>query len=205
VEGSAGNGAGQQIQGFVGRGELFEHALQQRCLGAAQGGAQLGQAAQAVAQGGQIPRAGAAQGHPGGDALHVRHAAQGAPHRFHRAFAQLGHGHVAVGGGAPVAQGVVQGVAQPARAHAGGAGVEQGQQGGRSLAAQGLGDLQVAPGGRVQAQEGAVALGRQRGDVGQGLALGGAGVIKQGRRRGQGHRHLVGAEAGQIAGAESGW
>jgi hypothetical protein len=47
------------------------------------------------------------------------------------------------------------------------------------LAAQGLGDLEVAPGGGVEAQIGAVALGGEGGDVGQGLALGGAGVVEQ--------------------------
>jgi hypothetical protein len=57
-----------------------------------------------------------------------------------------------------VAQRMVQRVAQKARAHRGDAGVEQAAQRRRWLAAQRFGQFQVAPGGRVEAQEGAVAL-----------------------------------------------
>ena len=198
------DGAGEQVQRHLGRGEFFQHPHQQRRLGCAEGGAQLGEAGQAVAQGRQIPRPCAAQRDPGGDALHVRHPAQHPPHRLDRALAQLADRHVAVGRCGAVAQRVVQGVAQPARAHAGGAAVEQREQRGRRLAAQGLGDLEVAAGGGVEAQEGAVTLGGEGGDVGQRLALGGAGVVEQRRGGGQGHRHLVGPEAGQVAGAEVG-
>jgi hypothetical protein len=75
--------------------------------------------------------------------------------RAHLAFDrthQLGHRGMARRGLGALAQRVVQGMAQPARTHAGHAGVEQREQGGRRLAAQGLGQLQVAPGGGVQAQ-----------------------------------------------------
>ena len=48
--GLGGDGAGEEFQRVIWRGQLFEHPHQQRRLGRAQGRAQLGQAREAVAQ-----------------------------------------------------------------------------------------------------------------------------------------------------------
>ena len=71
-----------------------------------------------------------------------------------------------------VGQRVVQRVAQPAAAHAGGAGIEQRQQRGRWLAADGLADFEIAPRRRIHAQEAALGLDVQRADMRNRRALG---------------------------------
>jgi hypothetical protein len=192
--------------------------------------AELGQAGEALAQRGEITRTGAAQRDAGGDAVDVGDTAQGRAHRGGDAAVATGEG-VAFGAvadlprhavihvrldrahqlgdrGMPrrrlgaLAQRVVQGMAQPARTHAGGAGVEQREQGGRRLAAQGLGQFQVAPGGGVQAQIFGFALDSKAGDVGERLALGGLGVVVECGGGAERDRQIFYPKAGQVAGAE---
>ena len=93
-------------------------------------------------------------------------------------------------------------MAQQAAAHAAGAFVEQREQRRRRLAAQRLGELQVAARRRVQPQVFAGALGGDRGDVREGLALGLRRVVEQRAAGADGERHVLAAEAGERAGAE---
>jgi hypothetical protein len=177
------------------RGELFEHAASSGAWPAAQRGAQLGQAARLSrraerSRGRALRRAMRA-------VMRSTSARRAAPcaadaGRCRPSPDQFGRRPSWRWAAALRSAADGAGVAQPARAHAGGAGVEQGEQGGRRLAAQGLGEFQVAPGGGVQAQEGALALEGERGDVGQGLVLRGAGVLVQGAGAASAGRHLVG-------------
>jgi hypothetical protein len=89
-----------------------------------------------------------------------------------------------------------------ARAHRGDAGVEQAAQGWRRLAAQGFGEFQVAPGRRVEAEEGRVALDNQRLHMRQGARLRRLRVTQQRAGGGDGRPQTVGAKAGQRGGAE---
>ena len=93
-------------------------------------------------------------------------------------------------------------MAQQAAAHAGGAFVEQREQRRRGLAAQGLGELEVAPRGGVEAHVFAGALGAHRGDVRERLALRLGGVVEQRAARADRQRHVLAAVAGERGGAE---
>jgi hypothetical protein len=118
--------------------------------------AHLSEPRKAVAQRGKVARAGIFQRDAGGDALDVGEATK-APWpvpppgrcRLLRSGRRRPRG---VRAECAVGRGMVQAVAQPARAHAGGAGVEQRKQGGRRLAAQGFRDFKIAPGRGIQAQ-----------------------------------------------------
>ena len=69
------------------------------------------------------------------------------------AFAeQFGDGLMPLRGIVAIGQWVVQAMAQPARAHAGRAGVEQRQQRWRGQTPQRFGNFQVAAGGRIEAK-----------------------------------------------------
>ncbi len=220
--GLGGDGTLQQFERIGRNGECGADFAQQRGAAAAQCLLQRGQAGEGVAQGGQVARARTAQRNAGGDPVHVGHSAQGAAHGGgaaagaglqaldgklvatlgHLLTHQLSNRRMARSGHCPLAQGVVQGVTQPARAHAGHAGVEQREQGGRGFAAQGFGEFEVAPGGGVQAQVLGFALDDEAGDVGEGLALSGLGIVVERRRGTEGHRQVFDAETDQIAGAE---
>jgi hypothetical protein len=93
-------------------------------------------------------------------------------------------------------------MAQQPRAHGADAVVEQAAQRRRRLAAQGFGQFEVAPGGRVQAEEGRVAFDDQRLQVRQGARLRRLRVAQQGAGGGNRRPQAVGTEAGQRGGAE---
>jgi hypothetical protein len=103
-----------------------------------------------------------------------------------------------------IAQWMMQRVAQKARAHRGDAHVEQAAQRRRRLAAQRFREFQIAPGGRVEAEEGAVALDDQRLHMRQGARLGRLRVAQQ--RAGGGDRgtQLIGPKAGERRRLEMG-
>ncbi len=155
---------------------------------------------QRFAQAGQIARPGIAQGDAPGDTLDVGNPLEFAAHLAgHPAVVveQCLDGAVAGGGNVALAQRVVQGVAQQARTHAGHAVVEQRKKRRRRLAAQGLGQFQIAPGGEVEAEIGAFEFHGQRPQMRQFARLRGLRVLQQraggGDRRPQAFR----AEAGQ--------
>ena len=95
-------------------------------------------------------------------------------------------------------QRMVQRVAQQPAAHAGRAGIEQREQRRRGVAAQGLGELEVAPRRRVHAHEGALLLDHERLDVRDGRALRGARIFEQRAGRGDGDRQFDRAEPREI-------
>src|SRR5436853_7599020 len=97
---------------------------------------------------------------------------------------------------------MVQPVTQQPAAHAGGAFIEQREKARRRLAAQGLGELEVAARGRVEAQVFACALGRDRGHVRERLPLRLAGVFEQRAAGADGERQVFAAEARERRGAE---
>ena len=177
-----------------------------RAVERVQDGLQLGQQGQAVAQAGQVARAGAAQGDAAGDALDVGALAQDFVDVLvgcSAAIAQQGgNGILTAAQGVVVAQRVVQPVAQRAAAHAGGAGVEHGEQGGRSFAAQGFADFQIAPRRGVEQHIVAFAFHAQALDVGQLAALRVLGIFQQGAGGGNRRIQTGTAEAIQIAGAK---
>ena len=160
---------------------------------------------QALAQAGEIARPGAVEGNAASDALDVGNSAQ-----------RLAQGREAQGAVVEqavdrcvarrrqrrVAQRVVQGVAQEARTHRGDAGVEQAAQGRRRLAAQGLGEFEVAARRRVEAEESLIALDDQRLHVRQGSRLRCLGVAQQGAGGGDGGFETVGAETRERGGGK---
>ncbi len=158
---------------------------------------QLRQDGKRIAQAGQVARTGAAQCDARGDAFHVDAGFEmvvgGVMH-----VAQLLHSiqpraqHVAV------AQRMVQPVGEQAAAHVGGAGVEQRQQGGRGFAAQGLGDLQVAPRGGIHAHVAVGVVHLHGANMRDTLALREPRVAEQRTRRFQSDGEIVAAEAGQV-------
>src|SRR4051812_28103495 len=91
----------------------------------------------------------------------------------------------------PVAQRVMEPVAQQAAAHAAGAFVEQREERGRGLAAQRLRDLEVAARGGVEAHVLAGALCAHRGDVRERLALGAPRVFQQRPARADREREVL--------------
>ncbi len=96
---------------------------------------------------------------------------------------QCGDGAVARGGNRAVGERMMQAMAQPARAHRGGAGIEQREQRRRRLAAQRFGDFEIAARGGIEPQPAGFALQRQPGDMGERLQLGGLGILQQGAGR----------------------
>src|SRR3989442_10122022 len=101
-----------------------------------------------------------------------------------------------------VAQRMMQPVPQQAAAHAGGAVVEQREKRRRGLAAQRLGELEVAPGRRVEAHVFAGAFGGYCGEVSERLALGLAGVFEQPAAGADRERQVLAAVTGEGAGAQ---
>jgi hypothetical protein len=117
--------------------------------------AQVRQAGQRFAQGRQITRPGVAQCDAAGDAFDVGDAAQGFSGLASQStviFEQCFDRAVPRRRDRPVAQRMVQRMAQQARPHAGDAVVEQRKQRWRRLAAQGFGQFQIAPRGQVEAR-----------------------------------------------------
>ncbi len=200
------DGAHQQRQARRRLREIAAHTGEQGRLWIAQQRRQVLQALQAVAQAGKIARARALERDAGADAFDVRAAAQGLMQRRERPETRVADQFrdrcVARRARPAVGQRVVQAVAQPARAHRGGAEIEQGEQGGRRLAAQGFGDLEVAAGHGVEAEILRIALDRHSGDMGEPLVLRLPGVFVE--RAGGGQRGVAigGAESGQIARTE---
>jgi hypothetical protein len=92
---------------------------------------------------------------------------------------------------------MVQPVAQQARTHRRAAVVEQREQGRRFLAADGLGQFQVAARGRVQADEFVFGFVARLLHVLQAAALGRLGIAQQRAGRAERGAQAVGAEAGQ--------
>ena len=92
---------------------------------------------------------------------------------------------------------MVQPVAQQARAHGRLAMVQQREQGRRLLATNGLGQLQVAPGGRIQADEFILRFGRQAAHVLQAAALRRLGIAQQRAGSTECRAQAIGAKAGQ--------
>ena len=141
----------QAHQRFLVCGKAFERLRQCPAL------------AQRLHQTHQLARAHLAQAQARGDAFHVGAAfdlrAQGHGQRgvVARIGAQRGQGLQARACLGAVAPGLKQPVFELAAAHAGHAGVEQGEQRGRVLAAQGLGQFEVAPGAGGQVDEFAIA------------------------------------------------
>jgi hypothetical protein len=167
------------------------------------------QVRQAVAQGGQVARPRAAQCDAGGDALDVGQAAQRGLECGEGPVAGLAASSATASWRAAAAARSASGWCRQWRSQREPMLVRSrraGKQGRRRLAAQGLGQLQVAPGGGVQAQPFALALEDQRGDVGQRLVLRGPGRTGRGRRRRPARRWRLGPglgqEGGEVAGAE---
>ena len=160
--------------------------------------AQCRQLLQAVAQAGQVARARRGQGDARGDAFDVGHLGQRAGQarcglalgqRLDRLVARACHGLVALR--------VVQPVAQQARTHRRAAAVEQREQRRRFLAADGLGQLQVAAGGGIEADVFVLAFDRKAFHVLQAATLRGLRIAQQRPGRAEGGAQPVGAEAGQ--------
>ena len=153
--------AAQQQRLDLGRGihGLGQH-VEQHSLADGHERAQCRQGLQRGAQSGQLARAHLAQRDTGGDALHVAHVAQGFAQGVGRPVDQHFERVVPLRGDLPLAQRVGQPVAQRPAAHAGAAGVEQREQRGGVVAAQGLGEFEVAVGGGRQVEQVARALDR---------------------------------------------
>ena len=180
--------------------------LQPRTVEASQDGVHLRQQGQAVAQAGQVARPGASQGDASGDALDVGALPQDFVNARIGCSAaspeQGGNGVLAGAQGGVIAQRVMQPVAQQAAAHAAGAGVEQGEQGGRRFAAQGFADFQIAPRRGVEQHIVAFMLHAQALDMGQLAALRGLGILQQRAGRGDRGVQAGAAEAVEVAGGE---
>ena len=91
---------------------------------------------------------------------------------------------------------------QQTAAHVGRASVEQRQQRGRCFAAQGLGDLQVAPCRGIHAHIALGAVDLQAADVADGLALGQFGIAEQCTGGFQSDGEIIAAESGQVEGGK---
>ena len=182
-------------------------SAQQRCAG--RGGVQVrryaaqqtGRACQALAQKrgalqrlhqtDQLTRTHLAQAQTGADALHIGAAfdarTQALPVGRLRSIrvtystfaAQQTNRLQARAGLAAFAPGCEQPAFELAAAHGAHAGIEQGEQRGRVLAAQRLHQLQIAPGAGRQVHQLGIALHLQRGNVGQRPALGVFGIGQQ--------------------------
>jgi hypothetical protein len=97
---------------------------------------------------------------------------------------------------------MVQPVAQQARTHRGAAVVQQREQRRRFLAADGLGQFQIAAGGGIEADEFIFRFGGQRAHVLQAAALRRLGVAQQRAGRAERGAQAIGAEAGQRGHAQ---
>ena len=159
---------------------------------------------EAVAQSGQIARAGGSDGDAGGDAFDVGQGFQTAFEGFGAVFHQGANGFLAGEDVGAVAQGVVQPEGEQAAAHVGGAGVEDGKEGGGFFVAEGGGDFEVAPGGGVHVYILAFAFEGEAVEVARQAGLGEFDVVEQGAGRADGGGVFVGveAEAAQILRAE---
>ena len=161
---------------------------------------------QAIAQPGEVARPRAAQGDARRDALDVGDGLEPLAHRLPGAVTglaeQLRDGGVPLRRLVAIGQRMMQAMTQPAGAHAGRAGVEQRQQRRRRLAAQRFGNFQIAPRGGVEAKVSPFVLDGQAGDVRQRLHLRRARVGVERAGGADGERREIGAEAGQVAGAE---
>ena len=138
VAGSGATRAAQQFEAVGGRCQVRGASRASKRRGrAGQRFGECRQLRQAVAQAGEVARPGVLQGDARGDAFDVRDAAQLAAYRpvgaIARVAEQFGDRRLPCGGHAAVGERMMQAVAQPARAHAGRAGVEQREQGGRGL------------------------------------------------------------------------
>ena len=154
--------------------------------------AYIGQQRERVAQAGEVARAGVAQGDAPADAFHIGAAFQQPAELISgiRPVGQSADGVASLDQYIPITQRMMQPVAQQARAHAAGGGVEHRQQGRRGFAAQGFGQFQIAPGGGVELHVVAVALGVDRLKMRQCSALGSLNVIEQSARRSDGLRQI---------------
>ena len=180
--------------------------LQQRCATGEQGSTQRIEPAEAAAQPGQIARAGALQRDAAGDALDVGHALERIAHGMHCLAGiaeQRFDGGVAGAGNGAVTQRVVQRVLQAARAHRGDAAVDQRPQRRLRLAAQGLGQFQIAPRGGVEADIGALALDDDGAHMRQIARLRGLGIAHQGAGGGDLRAGILDAETGQRGDREA--
>ena len=108
---------------------------------------------------------------------------------------EFAHGGVTRAQYRAVGQRMVYRVAHETAAHAGGAMIEQRQQRGRRLAAQGFGQLQITPRGRIHAHPLAGLLHGERAQVGHSRTLRRFHVIEQCIRRAEGNRQLLRAKA----------
>ncbi len=99
---------------------------------------------------------------------------------------------------ATVAQRVVQPMPQQTAAHVAGAGVQQGKQRRRRLAAQGLADFQIAPRGRIHAHIAVGVIHLQAVEVAEVLPLRQLDIAQQRARCRHRHVHLRAAKTGQI-------
>src|SRR5688572_16987891 len=97
---------------------------------------------------------------------------------------------------------MVQPVAQEPAAHAGRAFIEQREEGRRGFAAQCLGELEIAARRGVEPDELAGALGADRSDMRERLALGARRVLKERATRPDRERHVFAAVARERGGAE---
>ena len=192
----------KKVEAVLGSREVLQKLLQKnRALTPIQSFAEIRQQAQALAQPGQLARARALQRHARRDALDVREAAQQRVD-FGKTLFKRRNGIVPHRKRAAVAQRMVQPVAQAPAAHAGGALIEQREQRRRRLAAQRLGELEVAPRRRIEAQVLATALGGKRRNVRERLALCPRCVLEQRAAGADRKRQVLAAEAGQRSGAE---
>ena len=134
-----------------------QHAVLDALHGPAGQGLQLGgqggEHPQALGQGLHVPGVGGAVAHLADEPLQVGHLAQGMAQLFpgHQVVHQGGHPVLTAGDGQGGAQGALQPGANHPVAHGGAGAVQHPEKGALLvLAAHGLGELQVAPGGEVQ-------------------------------------------------------
>src|SRR5205823_11134745 len=113
-----------------------------------------------------------------------------------RAFHKAGDGLVAALERRTVTQRVVQPVAQQPAAHAGRALIEERKEGGGSLAAKRLGELEIAAAGGIESHEFAGALGADRSDMRERLALRLASIFKERAAGADGKRQVLDAVPG---------
>ncbi len=183
--------------------EFGGQRLQPRRIQRLQQRAYLRQQCEAIAQGAQVARAGAAQGDAGEDAFEV-------PERV-EAFAQVGvdatveqrgHGMVAFAQHVLVAQGPVQPAAQQAAAHRRHRAVEHAEQGIAGVAVHARVEFQVPARRRVHGDGVVGGLQRDRRQMRQALLLGFLDVAEQGRCRGDAQRLALEPEAREVVQVE---
>src|SRR5262245_54558352 len=101
-----------------------------------------------------------------------------------------------------ISQWMMKPVPQQPAAHPGRAFIEEREERRRGLATQRLGELEVAPGRGVEAHVFAAALGADRRDMSERLALGFRGVIEQRAAGADGERQIFAAVTRERGGAE---